>query len=598
MLTLPPPPPVVPPARVRMTVSASHGRLYVSGPDHNLAHGIPSAALNERRGAYEMSLTLPTLAALRRKTGLSYAAFSELCTADVITWAERVAAEEKKLAALHAKVAGGWRRDLPWRDMERKGRLPFDHQQVMATVACEIDGTAFLCQMGTGKTRAAIEAMSQKIRDGELDLVVVLCPKGVMGTWARECTQWADNLDALRLGYREGRKTDATIKARKEKLHNIVSSTISRGKQNVIVINYDVVFHLEEELAALCKHLRVGMVCDEMHKISDPTTRTAKTIIALTPELPWRLGMTGTPVRDKTGEGLWSQWYFIDLGDTFGANYVQYRREYFEENPWTHERTPKPGALDAIGQRLRKRALRYTKEDCLDLPPKTYEIIEVDMTPEQAKAYRQMEDDLVAELRLQDGSTTQASAATQLVSILRLSEITSGYVPTDRGLYLFDRNPKLEALGELVDAQIDQQQILLWAFFRENHEMMLRRFARYEPLLIRGGMSQQERDDAERMFNSGERRLLIGQQQAGGTGLNLQAASLAAYYSQQYSIIDREQSEDRCHRSGSERHQRITIADFCCRNTIDYTVIQGLREKRTVSEIVVDLKALLLGGTA
>jgi SNF2 family DNA or RNA helicase len=73
-------------------------------------------------------------------------------------------------------------------------------------------------------------------------------------------------------------------------------------------------------------------------------------------------------------------------------------------------------------------------------------------------------------------------------------------------------------------------------------------------------------------------------------GLNLQAASIACYYSLGYSLIDRLQSEDRCHRSGSEIHNRVLYVDFLCENSIDPVVRNAVAEKKEVAEIVVDLK--------
>jgi SNF2 family DNA or RNA helicase len=114
-------------------------------------------------------------------------------------------------------------------------------------------------------------------------------------------------------------------------------------------------------------------------------------------------------------------------------------------------------------------------------------------------------------------------------------------------------------------------------------------------VLLRGGLTPAQQDAVERRFQSGEARLLIGQQQAAGVGRNFQAGSLVVYYSQRYSIVDREQSEDRTHRSGSEIHEKITYIDLLAKGTIDEDVVRGLAEKRTVQEVVVDMKRRLRG---
>jgi SNF2 family DNA or RNA helicase len=356
----------------------------------------------------------------------------------------------------------------------------------------------------------------------------------------------------------------------------------------VMVVNYDVLYLLNDALTALMGRVKVGMALDECHKIRNPQAKVTKAAVSLAQHADWRLGMTGTPVL-QGAQDIWSQWYVVDLGITFGANYVQFRREFLDENPYTFKLEAKPGALEEIGIRMRKRGLRFTKEECLDLPPKIYESIEVEMTPEQKRAYKQMEADLVA--MLSESNDEYATASNQLAAILRLTQITSGFVPNETGeIHRFRPNPKLASLEEIVEEQIGAQQIIVWARYREDVRAIAERLAGFNPVLIQGGQSDQERRDAEEWFQSGERRLLVANPQAGGVGLNLQRASLAVYYSQGYSLEHRLQSEDRCHRSGSEVHNRVTYIDLVVKATIDEVITEALAGKKSVAEAVVDLR--------
>jgi hypothetical protein len=632
-------------ALVHLKVTAAHGRLYVAGPSNALAQGIVGAAYNERRQAYELSLTLETLRELRRRTGYPYAAFTRFCTPDVIQWAERAARSQQSVAEAATKIAEGWRADLPWQDnragtlappwaplpqtemaLQRgdreadpyarvwKYRAPYDKQQIMAALGVLVDGTANLSQMGTGKTRSQCEVIAEKFRTGEIDVAIVVAPKGVVGTWAKEAPIWSDVLIPFRLGSRPGRKTEETVTQRKAWLTEFRRDKMVEndpGYPNLIIINYDVVYQLEDELTALMKTFKVGLFADEMHRLANPQAKVTKTFLRLAPLAAWRLGMTGTAMKDRTGEGIWSQWYFVDLGITFGANHVQYNREWMDENPWTHEKTPKEGALEQIGQRMALRSVRFLKTDCLDLPPKTYlPPIEVELTDAQWKAYHAMEDDLLAVLDEMDKSDDplMASATNQLSVITRLAQITSGFVPSDRyrndtddgevfarQIHYFEPNPKLAALKELIDGQIDQQQIIVWAYFRPDHDRLMKELAPYNPLLLRGGMSPYEHERIEAAFQEGRNRLLIAQQQAGGEGKNLQAASLIAYYSQRYSVVQREQSEDRTHRGGSEIHEKISYVDLIAKGTIDHEIVSALEQKKSAAEVVLDLKRKLRG---
>jgi ERCC4-related helicase len=222
------------------------------------------------------------------------------------------------------------------------------------------------------------------------------------------------------------------------------------------------------------------------------------------------------------------------------------------------------------------------------------------MTPDQLRAYRQMEADLVALLETMEGDD-YATAANQLVAILRLTQITSGFVPNEEGVIRrFRPNPKLDALEEMVREQIGSQQILVWARYTEDVASICERMSDMNPVAVVGegaipkirnrGINVPNRDDAERLFQSGERRLLVANPSAGGEGLNLWKGSIAAYYSQGYSLKDRLQSEDRCHRGGSEMHDSVTYVDFIAAGSVDRTVSAAVQAKKTVAEIVVDLR--------
>lgn len=599
-----------PPSAIK--VQTGYGRVYVSGPGYRHAYRLPGAALNERRNSVELSLTLDTLRRLRKMSGTTPQEFAKFCTPEVLAWAKAAGRSERLVDELHSQLDGGFRIDLPWEDARArttapaganpaeiefdddgvwwyKYRAPFEHQRVMATVACSLDGSSFICDMGTGKTRAGIEAARFHLDNSTLEIVVVVCPKGVIPTWQREVKNWASHLQVETL--------EGPVKQRAARLGQLMKVPTS-GR--VVVVNYDVLYMLKDDLIKLAKNKKVGLLLDEGHRIRNPQTKTAKAALSIAQTVKWRLHMTGTPILQGAHD-IWSQWYVVDMGIAFGANFTQFRREFFNEDAYEMTMDPKDGALDEIGMRLRKRGLRYTKADCLDLPPKMYEVLELEMPSEQLRAYKEMEVELIAYLEAMtadadddDGDERVATAANQLAAILRLTQITSGFVPDENGeIHRFRPNPKLEAVEEIVREQIGSQQIIVWARYREDVRAIAERLGGLSPVLIQGGQTSQDRAAAEEWFQSGQSRLLIANPAAGGVGLNLQAASLAIYYSQGYSLEHRLQSEDRCHRSGSEIHNRVTYIDLVMKDSIDLVIAEALAGKKSVAECVVDLKHML-----
>lgn len=574
------------PPTPRPSVDMGYGRLYVRAP--RAVADLPGAAWNERRRTYELSLTLDTLRELRRILNVNKPTFASYCSRPVLAWARAAGAEEAEVKALHERLATGWRLALPWAG----GLAPFAHQEVMATVAATLPGAAFLCGTGTGKTRSALEVAQYRAARGDVDVVLVVCPNRVTGTWVRETGRWAPGLRAERL--------EGSVKARAERLRQLTPRTDRTAPGLLLVVNYEVLAKLQPDLTAMMRRgVKLGLVLDEAHKIKNPSAGVTEAAIKLAIDAPWRLVMTATPITNLATD-LWSQWYVVDHGLELGANFVQFRREFFTENPFTYELKPKDGALDALHARIHKRGLRYRIEDCADLPPKTYERIEVEMAPDQRAAYRQMEAAMVATFEDHPADSDDAdpdgakvaSASIVLTQMLRLAQITSGFVTTEDGtIHRFARNPKLEACVEMVrDLVRENRSVIVWAWYREDIKMLTEALAEFRPAVISGGVSVRDSDEAERRFQAGETRVMVGQQGAGGAGITLTAASAAIFYSQTWQAEARIQSEGRCYRIGSECHRNITYFDLIAPGTIDDTIQAATREKRSAADLVVELR--------
>jgi SNF2 family DNA or RNA helicase len=477
---------------------------------------------------------------------------------------------------MHERIAAGERHPFPWRDTDGDTR-PWAHQEIMATAAVWVNGIYFQAQPGTGKTRAGLEAACALLEARALDVILVVAPRRVATTWAQQIPRYAPTLVPIRLSSGKLTEREAAIRG------------AVRG--SVITINYDVLTKLEGAILALCARCKVGVIYDEAHKLKNPRAQRTVSAMNISQQAKWRLAMSGTPVLQGALD-VWSQWYCIDLGSTFGRNFVQYRREYFDESAFTHEITARNGALETVGTMMRRRGLRFLKSECLDLPPKVYETLTCTMTAEQSSAYEQLRDYLYAQLA-ESGDTL--TVANQLALTLRLSQVTSGYLPTDDGNRVrFTPNPKLDLCDEFVEEIVaTDSSVIIWARYREDVVRLQEKLARFGPVVVQGGQTDLETDHAVRDFQSGRTKVLIGNAAAGGAGLDLWRASYAIYYSQDYSLEHRIQSEDRCHRGGSEIHNHVTYLDLMCEGTVDEIVATSLRNKETLAGVVTDLRAHL-----
>lgn len=593
-----------------LKIEAAYGRLYVSGTASQTVRRLPGATWNEARQSFELSLTLETLRAIKAAYGFTSSKMMQFCSPQVMQWANAAHASEQRVSAVHERIASGWRVQLPWRDMRAgtpaplhapdaqteeapngtrvwRYRAPFEHQLVMATVACSLDGAAYLCEVGTSKTRPALESAAYHVRNRTIDIAIAIIPANLFQTWEKETRTWTPDLRAVALR--------DTIAERRKYLKRIAQN---RMRGQVILINYEVLARMRNEIVELCKTMRVGIIADEMHRVRNPSAGMTKAIMEIAPRAPWRLGLTGSPILNGA-QNIWSQWYFVDLGITFGANFVQFRREHFSENPYTYSIDPLhgTGTLSDIGQRLRRRGVRYRKEDCLDLPPQIYETLHIEMTAEQRRAYNQMADTLVARLQEMEDERT-ATASIQLTMMLRLAQITSGFLPAEdddtgeRVRHTFSPNPKLNAMVELAEElRAQNQKFIVWAIYRNDIETIVQALRRqgFRVAAYYGGSTRRERDAAERAMQDGELDALIGHPASGGVGLTLTEASTVVYYSQSFNLEHRIQSEGRTHRPGAEQHERITYIDLVCRNSIDEMIQTRLSEKLSDAETVTEM---------
>lgn len=247
---------------------------------------------------------------------------------------------------------------------------------------------------------------------------------------------------------------------------------------------------------------------------------------------------------------------------------------------------PKYRNLDKLSALIAPHSFRVLKKDCLDLPDKIYKTLFFSMTKEQIEIYKKAED----ECRLVFQG--QETPFNKLVAVTKLAQITSGYYIhplSDEPVRIPGENPKLDLLVERVQAIIEQgEKVIVWARYRAEIEDIARRMAEagIKSVEYHGGVKKGDRVDAIEAFQNGDADVFIGNQQAGGTGITLVAASYVIYFSNNFSLRDRLQSEDRAHRIGQTKN--VTYINIAAKGTIDEAVIGALLNKKDVADTIID----------
>jgi SNF2 family DNA or RNA helicase len=233
-----------------------------------------------------------------------------------------------------------------------------------------------------------------------------------------------------------------------------------------------------------------------------------------------------------------------------------------------------------LANRIKNFSYRITKKECLDLPDKIYVTRDVELTPEQKKLYKEMKD---LSFAMDDGDIMSVQVA--LTKLLRLHQILCGSFTTDEGETKRIPNNRLTALGEVLDETSGK--VIIWANYLQNiadiKELLAQKFGPETFVTYIGDTSSDDRVEAIKLFQNANSpvRFFLGNVQTAGRGITLTAANTVVYYSNNYSLEMRQQSEDRAHRVGQVNP--VTYVDLIARNSLDEKIIQALLAKRSIA---------------
>jgi len=468
---------------------------------------------------------------------------------------------------------------------------PLWQHQVDAIRMAETTPDVFLAfEQGTGKTRTAIEIARRRFaKKGRVMKTLIISPIIVCDNWKKEWKMFSkvDPNDVLALTQSGKKRCERFIQA--------VGEDLSRNK--IILTNYQGM--LIDDFYKLIEAWRPELIiCDESQRVKNHSSKTAKKIVALAERAEQRMNLTGTPILQSPMD-LWMQYRILDLGQTLGKNFFAFRGLYFRDSnsAWSGKEShfpkwePTEETYVKLQEKLKPTMLRVLKSECLDLPPLVRQEVMVEMSPDQARMYKEMKEEFLAFVR--DAEKKHVATVTAQLAItkaLRLQQILSGYAQTEQtGVIRVKDNPRLKALSELLEDITPGAKVIVWAVFKENYKMIteLCDSLKIGYAQIHGDISHAQRiEEMDRFRTDPKCRVMVANQQAGGAGINLVEASYSIYYSKNFSLEQDLQSEARNYRAGSEVHTKITRIDLVAKNTIDEQVNFALSQKANISELI------------
>lgn len=472
---------------------------------------------------------------------------------------DTIAAQLKACSAAQLEDVLGVALDL----MKTEPRI---HQMVSTLIGIDNETWLFANDMGSGKTKVAIDVHTIRQEMGDVRRTLVTCPPIVMRHWAKEVAKHSDKSVELVDGSATTKlsifqQSDADfVVCSQNWIVRLLSAAMEKGTHESMIQDRVDDFDM--------------LVVDEAHSLKNPETRGFQGFAEYLTDIPFRYLLTGTPVgNDYTG--VWSLYYLLDFGETYCASFDIFLRRFFytflvggrfpKHRLHAHKR-------DDFFDRFWDRAIRYEEGELADLPEKTKIPISLDLDRNQRRVYAELLD------RGPEGEDDDTKSA----GIWELMAVTGGTHP-DLAEYTTP-GPKLEAVQWIADEVVLQRgdPLIVWHWLNPEGDLIAEYLRRVMKGLkvgeVRGGISKAKKDKALQLWEGGDLDVLVGNPASLGAGIDLFETNIAVYYSNSFSMIHRSQSEKRIHRDGQTRH--CYYYDLTCAGTIDEAIVEALETNR------------------
>jgi hypothetical protein len=500
-----------------------------------------AAALAER----ETQKTLTGAEILRQAVGLERSPLAGGIQVEGTSWATDILAKAQNFALEVDTTPPGFHGELRSYQAEALAWLGF-----LDTVGL---GGCLALDMGLGKTPTVLAHVAGTTGDGP---TLVIAPPAVVGNWAAEAERFTPGLKVV---VHHGASRAVT-----EKLEKEVSGA------DLVITTYATAVRDVEGLSAMSWD---RIVVDEAQAIKNPASETAQQLRRL--DARNKIALTGTPIENGLGD-LWSILDFANPG------IVGSRPAFVAQLSGDGE-----AALRALNGVLVFRRTKAEPFVAKELPDHIDELDHCTMTPEQIGLYQAVLDELVANA---NGSSAQAKKGAVLAAITKLKQICNhpdAYIHDDKPLA--GRSGKLARLEEIVHAVFAAgEKILVFTHFAEWGKKMadhLTEVTGVDTACYHGGLARGARDRMVKEFQerNGPGALVLSLK-AGGTGLNLTAASHVVLYDRWWNPAVEDQARDRAWRIGQER--TVVSHRLVCPGTVDERVEEVVAGKRHIADLV------------
>ena len=443
--------------------------------------------------------------------------------------------------------------------------VPHEYQEYAKEFIVNQNISALFLDCGLGKTVITLTAIWELVLDYfDVRKVLVIAPLRVArDTWPGELEKW-EHLQGIELSAVLGSEMERT--------------TALNRKANVYVINRENV----EWLVAHGKWDFDMVVIDELSSFKSHRAKRFKALKKVRPIVRRIVGLTGTPAPNGLID-LWAEIGILDMGQRLGRFISGYRERFFVPDKRSREMVysykPREGAEEAIYGLISDICISMRAVDYLEMPECIYNRIDVFMSGQEMKLYKQMEKDMLLPFAEGDIDAVNAAGLSN-----KLMQMANGAVYDENGAVKHIHDRKLEALEDLVEAANGKPVLVAYWY---QHDLKR----------IRERIGAVELDSAEdfQKWNGGEIPVAVIHPASAGHGLNLQAGgSTLIWFGLTWSLELYQQTNARLWRQGQK--ETVVIHHLIAKGTLDERVMAALEKKDCGQSALVDAVRARIGG--
>ena len=426
----------------------------------------------------------------------------------------------------------------------------YNYQKNIVNKALNEIGYGIFSDTGTGKSIMGLEIAIH------FEKTLILCPLSVIETaWIDDCNKFYPNKVII----------NCHGNSKQDRLNKLNS------KADIYIMNYESFKILKNEIRD--KHFDC-LIVDESSIMKNMTSQITSDILEMINVIPNRYVLSGCPTPNHNAE-IFPQMKLVD-SEIFGNNYYGFLAKYFTQDMadphrWYQTQENK----SAYYNRLSEKSVFLSKEDCIDLPEKTFEVRKTDMNKEQKIYYN----DMVQNIKDNINSWSKFEFTAKL---MKLREILSGFV-INKDNTITDFDTEKDKLLQQSIEEIGDKPIIIWCQFIHEIDRLAEKFNG-----VALTSKTKNRDDIIRDFKNNKIKLLFTHPQLLGKGLTFTNCSYNIYYSLSFSYEGFKQSQDRIHRIG--QINKCTYIILQIKNTIDERIYNCLKRKgNAVDELYLEM---------